>query len=84
MNSEKTLAKRDFGSFFSSNINDLVNMDDSKYSSPIHAVKYDPPERQMRLELGSTLLKHQLFYLTDEFVYLNHGAFGLTLKPVIE
>lgn len=83
MDSNTSLAKRAFGSFFSSNIDDLVNMEDDKYRSPVYGVQYDSSSLS-DCQFGSAALKNQLFYLTDEFVYLNHGAFGLTFKPVIE
>lgn len=83
MDSNTSLAKRAFGSFFSSNIHDLVNMEDAKYRSPVYGVQYDS-SNFIDCQLGTASLKKRLFYLTDEFVYLNHGAFGLTFKPVIE
>ena len=36
------------------------------------------------LEFGSEILKRELFYLESDFCFLNHGAFGLTFKPILD
>lgn len=77
--------KRDFGSFFNSNVNDLVNLNDTEYTAPALKIKFNSESLlDLKNQLGSGTLRKDLFYLTDEFKYLNHGAFGLTFKPVVE
>ncbi len=80
-----SLVKRDFGSFFSSNVNDLVNLSDTDYISPNLNIQFDSRSYQnLENKFGTKELKEKLFFLTDEFKYLNHGAFGLTFKPALE
>ncbi len=80
-----TLAKRDFGSFFSSNVDELVNLSEKEYISPLIKIQFDTTSYQrLKHKLGTKELKETLFFLGDEFKYLNHGAFGLTFKPALE
>ena len=78
--------KRDFGSFHSSNVEELINLNENDYKPPNYDINLDL-ELYKNLELykrfGTSDFKKTLFYLTDEFCFLNHGAFGLTFKPVI-
>jgi isopenicillin-N epimerase len=78
--------KRDFGSFHSSNIEELVRLDDSVYKVPEKIVCFNSNDFAdlNKTMFGSTLLKERLFYLGNEYNFLNHGAFGLTFKPVME
>ena len=81
--------KRDFGSFHSSNVEELIGQDEASYAPPSwkDTVAFDA-SRYASLGLcqrfGSEELKRALFYLSDEFTFLNHGAFGLSFKPVVE
>ena len=72
------LAKRDFGSFHSSNVEELICLDDLNYSKPEFKVEFNFDLNC--LEFGSEQLKKELFYLENDFCFLNHGAFGLTFK----
>ena len=79
------LAKRDFGSFHSSNATELINLDDSKYVSPNFSVPVDLTkllDKDLASKYGSRELKSSLFHLTDDFCFLNHGAFGASFKQV--
>ena len=79
--------KRDFGSFHSSNIEEIIRADDSVYKTPEHIVKFELSQYSlydMTVCFGSKELKKSLFFLTDEFNYMNHGAFGLSFKPVMQ
>lgn len=81
--SQSAPGKRDFGSFHSSNVEELIHEDELTYRSP----KIDVPFQASSfgsLNFGSVELKRTLFYLDEEFCFLNHGAFGLTFKPTIE
>lgn len=80
-------SKRDFGSFHSSNVEELIYQSDADYKSPNLDVIFDSSSSKLSLSdlhLGSSELKRSLFYLDPEFCFLNHGAFGLTFKPTIE
>ena len=79
--------KRDFGSFHSSNIEEIIQADDSVYKTPEHSVKFELNQYllyDMTMMFGSKQLKKSLFFLDDEFNFLNHGAFGLSFKPVMQ
>lgn len=82
---KETAAKRDFGSFHSSNVEQLISQNEENYKPPILDVVFPTAEySNLALKFGSKELKKTLFYLTDEFCFLNHGAFGVSLKPVVE
>lgn len=79
------MAKRDFGSFHSSNVQELLS---------IPSEDYQPPELPLRCEtfecyrssppaFGKYLRKRH-FLLEDDCVFLNHGAFGGVLKEALE
>lgn len=78
---------RDFGSFHSSNVEELIKQTDTEYKSPKLDVIFNL-EEYSKLNLnqlfGSEQIKKDLFYLSDEFTFINHGAFGLSFKPVVE
>lgn len=80
-------SKRDFGSFQSSNVEELIHADSTQYKQPNLAVTFNASNyfniSPSHLKFGSNELKRNLFHLTDEFTFLNHGAFGLTFKPVL-
>lgn len=76
--------KRDFGSFHSSNVEELIQQDELTYIKPNLEITFDKSFYE-KLKLGdSEQIKQILFHLTNEFCFLNHGAFGLTFKPTIE
>ena len=82
---KNNLIKRDFGSFFSSNVDELINLSITEYKSPQFKVNFNPDDlRDLKNKLGSAELKKKLFFLTNEFTFLNHAAFGLTFKPVLK
>lgn len=79
--------KRDFGSFHSSNIEELIRADESEYKPPEYKIKFhleDYHLEDLSQQFGTQKLKEKLFYLSNEFTFLNHGAFGLSFKPSIE
>jgi isopenicillin-N epimerase len=78
---ENQLAKRDFGSFHSSNIDDLLSLNDSEYIPPYFKVERNPNITK-NIKFGSTEIKELLFYLEEDTTFLNHGAFGAAFKPV--
>jgi isopenicillin-N epimerase len=74
--------KRDFGSFHSSNVEELIYQSDATYIAPKLAVKFDA-SKLINYDFGTSEIKKELFCLTDEFTFINHGAFGLTFRPVL-
>lgn len=81
------MAKRDFGSFHSSNVEELLAQSDTDYVAPDTIIKFDSSSLRRLLgdsEFGTSRIKEELFCLTDEFCFLNHGAFGLTFKPTLD
>ena len=84
-------SKRDFGSFQSSNVEELIRLDSSVYQKPVWDVEFTKsPEYaclvqdDLKDKLGTATLRERLFYLKqDEFVFLNHGAFGMVMKPTL-
>jgi isopenicillin-N epimerase len=80
-------AKRDFGSFHSSNAEELLRQNEQEYKPPVHSTKFNT-EFYANLNLvslfGTKELKNCLYYLNDEFYFLNHGAFGLTFRPTLD
>lgn len=75
--------KRDFGSFHSSNVEELIHQNEATYKPPNLAVRFDTSNLVYR-DFGTSQLKNELFCLTNEFTFINHGAFGLTFKPVLK
>ncbi|XP_060551212.1 uncharacterized protein LOC132712792 [Ruditapes philippinarum] len=77
-------AKRDFGSFHSSNVQELLDIQDDEYV---------PPELPFRCELFETYKSNppifgkeikQKHFLLEDCVFLNHGAFGGVLKDALD
>lgn len=75
--------KRDFGSFFSSNVEELIRLNEDEYRALELPIKFDFELSKDAL-FGSLKLKQDLFYLNNDYIFLNHGAFGCTFKPVID
>ncbi|XP_041348753.1 L-cysteine desulfhydrase-like [Gigantopelta aegis] len=79
--------KRDFGSFHSSNVQELISIANERYL---------PPELPFKLRYDSTADSHsktiqfgrefkdRYFLLEDTCTFLNHGAFGAVLRPALE
>lgn len=79
--------KRDFGSFHSSNVEELIHQSDIDYKPVELSVLFDTKkysDLNLPLKFGTPELKQTLFYLDKKFCFLNHGAFGLSFKPVVE
>ncbi|XP_045197118.2 uncharacterized protein LOC123551905 [Mercenaria mercenaria] len=78
-------AKRDFGSFHSSNVQELLDIPDDDYVPPelpfrcdlFEKYKSDPP-------IFGKEIKKKHFLLEDNCVFLNHGAFGGVLKDALD
>jgi isopenicillin-N epimerase len=79
-----SVGKRDFGSFHSSNVEELIGCDESNYKKPHLVVSFDAKLDFNVVDFGSEQLRENLFYLSNEFTFLNHGAFGMTFRPVVD
>ncbi|CAI9738556.1 probable L-cysteine desulfhydrase, chloroplastic [Octopus vulgaris] len=79
------MARRDFGSFHASNVQELLELPDEKYEAPHFPVdrpsfeeyKNNPPE------FGKEMRKKH-FLLEPEVTFINHGAFGAVLSEALE
>ncbi|KAF8822204.1 putative Isopenicillin N epimerase [Cardiosporidium cionae] len=92
-------SKRAFGSFFSSNVEELLTFQDwiappLPFDLPSELSKWLDPEVPTQISTTSIIacgqsmdseeLKKLLFHLTDKYTFLNHGAFGAALRPIQE
>ncbi|KAL4232793.1 hypothetical protein ACF0H5_007479 [Mactra antiquata] len=80
-----TTVKRDFGSFHSSNVQELLSIDDNEYNSPdlpFRCEQFDSKQKECP-KFGKEIRKSH-FLLEDETVFLNHGAFGGVLKDALD
>jgi len=73
--------KRDFGSFHASNVQELLAIPKDQYIPPPLPVKTE-------VEIGSPFpfgrnAKKKYFFLEENCCFLNHGAFGASLKLAI-
>jgi isopenicillin-N epimerase len=85
--SSNTIAKsgRDFGSFHTSNVEELIRLSDEVYQEPSLSVVFNSDAYHIDDIKNSTeRIKTDLFNLDEKFLFLNHGAFGLTFKPVLD
>ncbi|EDQ91470.1 uncharacterized protein MONBRDRAFT_6280 [Monosiga brevicollis MX1] len=76
-----------FGSFFSGNVDAMIRTELDAWPVPLPTAGCPPavtlPSSDQPLQPGSPALR-RLFMLDPEFAFLNHGAFGATLKPIHE
>ncbi|EDV25115.1 uncharacterized protein TRIADDRAFT_56707 [Trichoplax adhaerens] len=78
-----TVSRRDFGSFHSSNVQELLSLTEDLYQPPdipIDLPKFDADDRGA---YGKDI-KGKHFLLGDEYTFLNHGAFGSVLKEALD
>ncbi|XP_013405983.1 putative L-cysteine desulfhydrase 1 isoform X2 [Lingula anatina] len=75
--------RRDFGSFHSSNVQELLELKDDDYQLPPLPVQ-GPNFLDIKpdLHFGKSI-KNKYFILEEECTFLNHGAFGATLKDAL-
>ncbi|XP_077862119.1 uncharacterized protein LOC144343467 [Saccoglossus kowalevskii] len=78
--------KRDFGSFHSSNVQDLIEISHEEYEAPKIPVElptftsHDTPHYWP--VFGKEIRKKH--FLLEDFTFLNHGAFGAALKDAVD
>ncbi|CAF4237096.1 unnamed protein product, partial [Rotaria magnacalcarata] len=78
-----SIARRDFGSFHCSNVEELLNLTDDQFIPlPIPFSLYDYT-KDGKIPFGR-LMSEKYFLLDNKYVYLNHGAFGCVLRPALE
>ncbi|KAH3729468.1 hypothetical protein DPMN_055439 [Dreissena polymorpha] len=78
-------AKRDFGSFHSSNVQELLNLSEEEYTPPELPFRCESIDvyKTQPLTFGKNVRKKH-FLLEDDCVFLNHGAFGGVLKEALQ
>lgn len=74
--------KRDFGSFHSSNVQELVQAPEDSYLPPPFPVSLPDFADAKDLKFGREV--RQKHFLLEDCTFLNHGAFGATLKDALE
>lgn len=78
-----SIVRRDFGSFHSSNVEELLNMTEEDFISlPIPFSLYNYTD-DGTIPFGR-LMNEKYFLLDKKFVFLNHGAFGCVLRQALE
>ncbi|UJR07264.1 hypothetical protein I4U23_011552 [Adineta vaga] len=78
-----SILRRDFGSFHSSNVEELLNLtDDNFISLPIPFPLYDY-ENDFKISFGN-IMKEKYFLLDNTYNFMNHGAFGCVLRQALE
>ncbi|XP_033123948.1 putative L-cysteine desulfhydrase 1 [Anneissia japonica] len=82
---QNAVAKRDFGSFQSSNVQELLQLPEEEYVAP--DIKIELPEfvssKSLEIEFGLPA-KRKYFLLEEECTFLNHGAFGAVLSNILD
>nr|XP_022333506.1 probable L-cysteine desulfhydrase, chloroplastic [Crassostrea virginica] len=78
------LAKRDFGSFHASNVQELLNLSEEEYEPPAFPDGLEIPSFTAEsIEFGSKFRDDHTL-LEKSCTFLNHGAFGGVLKETLE
>lgn len=78
-----SIARRDFGSFHSSNVEELLDLPDDYFISlPIPFPLYDYTKDD-KIPFGHPM-NEKYFLLDSKYVFLNHGAFGCVLRQALE
>jgi len=73
LSTSKDNGYQSIGSFHSDNIEDLIALPDKDYTIPTLPFHYEP---YFNLQIPT-----DNFLLSDEWAFLNHGAFGAVVKP---
>ncbi|CEL98111.1 unnamed protein product [Vitrella brassicaformis CCMP3155] len=78
-------ARRDFGSFHSSNVEELLAVPVSEWR---RLLPFPDPAEAFFIsgaahQCDASTLKATHFFLEEEFTFINHGAFGAVLRPVM-
>ncbi|GFS21943.1 isopenicillin N epimerase [Elysia marginata] len=83
------MAKRDFGSFHASNVQELLSLPNEKYFPPqvpfsLPSIILDDHKNSHGSLIFGREIKKRFFLLEDSCCFLNHGAFGAALKPGLD
>ncbi|XP_077977327.1 uncharacterized protein LOC144432898 [Glandiceps talaboti] len=77
--------KRDFGSFHSSNVQELIEKPEKDYKPPLIPIElpnFEEYSEGKNCPFGKEVRsKH---FLLEDFNFLNHGAFGVALKEAVD
>lgn len=78
------MAASGFGSFFNEPVHVLIEQDDGVYKEPpkpatVLAIGTDLDDECRSLE-SPTLIRERCFFLSSSWTFINHGAFGATLR----
>lgn len=76
------VTRTDFGSFLSSNVEDFFLIPESEYTPPVLPVELPTFPDPKTEKFGHDFRKAHFFL--EPVTYLNHGAFGSTLKEAME
>ncbi len=79
--SSTTVARRDFGSFHSSNVEELLRLPASEYQAP--PLPEGLPLPPTEIPAFGRPMRAAHFLLEDTTCFLNHGAFGACLKDAL-
>ncbi|XP_072018992.1 uncharacterized protein [Amphiura filiformis] len=78
--------KRDFGSFYSSNVEELINMPEDEYippEFPFTFPSYDVYKSSKTAPPLGRKMRRKHYFLEEDCTFLNHGAFGASLKEAV-
>ncbi|XP_071955002.1 uncharacterized protein [Antedon mediterranea] len=79
----KSVNKRDFGSFQSSNVQELLQVPEEEYTPPEIPVDLPDIISSKSVVFGNEAKKRH-FLLEEECTFLNHGAFGAVLGDILD
>ena len=86
----KTDSRQSFGSFHSEDVEVLIRQSAAEYTRPAiydnfchHLEQHVVPNIVNNFEFGAHA-KINLYALDDQWTFINHGAFGATLQPLLE
>ncbi|CAF0980372.1 unnamed protein product [Adineta steineri] len=78
-----SMVRRDFGSFHSSNVEELLDLPDDCFislSEPFSLYNYTNDDK---IPFGREM-NEKYFLLDNKYIFLNHGAFGCVLRQALE
>ncbi|XP_065883600.1 uncharacterized protein [Dysidea avara] len=77
-------ARRDFGSFHSSNADELIRLSKEDYDPPVIPFSLPCYQSGDHADLFGAAIRKSQFCLSDKITFLNHGAFGCTLRSAMD
>jgi hypothetical protein len=83
INTVKKTGYQGFGSFHSDNVEELIHKEEDHYSPPPCPFQ-DPMENISSLPAFGAPMRSQFLIDFTKWSFVNHGAFGAVLRPVLE